>query len=309
MPNNYALEISQLSKTYVNQIQALDQVSLNISQGDFFALLGPNGAGKSTLIGILSSLVIKTAGQVRVMGIDFTQHPSLAKANLGIVPQEVNLNIFETCEQTMLNQAAYQGMPRALAKPRIQCVLDEVGLLDKRHSVTGRLSGGMKRRLMIARALLHDPNILVLDEPTAGVDVEIRQSMWLLLRKLNQQGKTIILTTHYLEEAENLCNSIAIIDKGRIVEHTSMKTLLSRLDHEVIVLYLSLPRQTAPILPSFDCNLVESDILEVTLKSTQSITELFSQLAQQGIVVTRMRNKTNRLESLFMNLVRRDKHE
>ncbi len=298
-----AVEVSGLGKTYDGQHYVLGNVSLAVGRGDFFALLGPNGAGKSTLISILTSLVKESTGTIHIMGINLALQPSLAKQHIGVVPQEVNLNVFEKPYQIIVNQAAYYGLSAKLARQRALLLLQQVDLLDKKDTPVQLLSGGMKRRLMIARALVHDPEILILDEPSAGVDVEIRHVIWDLLRHLNQQGKTIILTTHYLEEAEMLCKNIAILHHGKIIAYTSMQQLLADLERETLVLYLQEPCQIFPQLVGFTTNLVTERVLEVSLTQGQNVTQLIAQLQQQQIVVERIKNKTNRLEVLFMNLI------
>ncbi len=300
-----ALLISHLKKTYSNGFEALKGIHLRVEQGDFFALLGANGAGKSTTIGIISSLVNKTSGVVNIAGFDVHQQPALAKQQLGVVPQEFNFIMHETPYQIVTNAAAFFGVPRPIAKQRAEKYLKLVELWEKRHQLANRLSGGMKRRLMIARALMHEPTLLILDEPTAGVDIEIRQSMWRFLRQLNEQGKTIILTTHYLEEAENLCKKIAIIDQGEILVNTSMKELLDRPVCETFVLYLK-HDITQVNLSDIEYRLIDQGILEVDLNDDQSISDVVKQLASQGIDVNRMRNKVNRLEHLFLQTLQRE---
>ncbi|MDF2530383.1 MAG: transporter ATP-binding protein, partial [Gammaproteobacteria bacterium] len=297
------------TKIYKNGFVALKGIDLMVKQGDFYALLGPNGAGKSTTIGIVTSLVNKTAGEVKVLGVDLHQHPAIAKSFLGVVPQEVNLNIFETPWQILINQAGYYGVNRAVAKQRAEQYLKQMDLWAKKDVQARMLSGGMKRRLMIARALMHQPKILILDEPTAGVDVEIRQAMWSFLTELNKQGVTVILTTHYLEEAESLCNQVAIINKGEIIENTSMKALLLQLESETLVLYPGKALQVAPKLQNFPCSLIDERTLEVEIKKGQALSELFAELNQLGIEISSMRNKSNRLEKLFIDMVKRGNHE
>ena len=298
----YALEIEQLRKTYSGGLEALKGISLNVTEGDFYALLGPNGAGKSTTIGVISSLVNKTSGKVKVFGYDIDQSLELAKQHLGLVPQEFNFNPYETVEQILLQQAGYYGVPRALAKQRAQKYLTQLELWDKRNERARHLSGGMKRRLMIARALIHEPKLLILDEPTAGVDIELRRSMWEFLKKINQQGITIILTTHYLEEAEMLCRNIGIINKGELIENTTMKDLLSKLDVETFI--LDLEEGTAePRLEGVVSHRLQNGSLEIEIEKTQGLNRIFSQLTDQGIKVLSMRNKANRLEELFVNIV------
>ncbi|WP_341659024.1 ABC transporter ATP-binding protein [Vibrio sp.] len=298
----YALEIEQLRKTYSGGFEALKGISLNVAEGDFYALLGPNGAGKSTTIGVISSLVNKTSGKVRVFGYDIEQNLELAKQNLGLVPQEFNFNPFETVEQILLQQAGYYGVPRALAKERAQKYLTQLELWDKRNERARHLSGGMKRRLMIARALIHEPKLLILDEPTAGVDIELRRSMWEFLKKINQQGITIILTTHYLEEAEMLCRNIGIINKGELIENTTMKDLLSKLDVETFILDLE-EGTGEPRLEGVISQRIQNGSLEIEIEKSQGLNRIFSQLTDQGIKVLSMRNKANRLEELFVNIV------
>jgi ABC-2 type transport system ATP-binding protein len=298
-----AISIKNLRKTYDNGFEALKGISLEVEQGDFFALLGPNGAGKSTTIGVISTLVNRSAGEVEVFGRNVDSHVYETKLDLGVVPQEVNFNLFERVEDIVITQAGYYGLPRTLAKERCDKYLRQLGLWDKRRDRSRSLSGGMKRRLMIARALVHEPRLLILDEPTAGVDIELRRSMWDFLIELNRQGTTIILTTHYLEEAEQLCRNIAIIDKGTIVENTSMKSLLAEIDSQVFVLDVlkaDLP-QAALCLKDFDARTLDDQSIEVTVRRGGSINAVFAQLENAGVVVTSMRNKTNRLEQLFIN--------
>ena len=298
-----ALSIQNLGKTYQTGVTALHGIDLEVAQGDFFALLGPNGAGKSTTIGIVSSLVNKTSGKVQVFGHDLDTELAAAKACIGLVPQEFNFNVFEPVVEVLVNQAGYYGVPRRLAFERAERYLNQLGLWDKRHEQSRTLSGGMKRRLMIARALVHEPRLLILDEPTAGVDIEIRHSMWEFLAEINAAGVTIILTTHYLEEAERLCRNIAIIDQGRIVEHTSMRQLLSRMDTHTLVLDLLHPLPAPPTLLGYTAHLVDDHTLEVEVTRDASINALFAALSAQNIAVDSLRNKTNRLEELFIRLV------
>ncbi|PJZ49503.1 ABC transporter ATP-binding protein [Leptospira saintgironsiae] len=300
---NKALEIKNLVKTYAGGVQALKGIDLTVDEGDFFALLGPNGAGKSTTIGILSSLVNKTSGEVKIYGADIDTELTLAKSYIGVVPQEFNFNIFERVEQIVANQGGYYGLSRKIAIERTQNYLSQLGLYEKRKEGAGRLSGGMKRRLMIARALVHNPKVLILDEPTAGVDIEFRRSLWDFLVKLNESGITIILTTHYLEEAENLCKKIAIIDQGKIVENTSMKELLVKLDSQTFVLDLKQPISSPIDLNGFHLNKVDDLTLEVDIGKDNSLNELFRLLDKSGIQISSMRNKSNRLEELFLKLV------
>lgn len=298
----YAIELEGLEKTYANGVKALRSINLKVESGDFFALLGPNGAGKSTTIGILSSLINKTGGNVRIFGTDIDSNPDLAKTYLGIVPQEFNFGIFEAVEQILINQAGFYGIPYKEAKGKVEYYLEKLSLIDKRKSAAGQLSGGMKRRLMIARALVHDPKLLILDEPTAGVDIEIRRSMWEFLKELNQAGKTIILTTHYLEEAESLCKNIAIIDKGEIVENTSMKKLLHRLDKETLIIDLKKSIKSKPISKKFTWEWLDDHTLEVQLDKKESVNQLFTELTKLKLDVLSLRNKSNRLEELFLSL-------
>lgn len=297
-----ALEISGLEKVYKGGFQALKGIDLTVKQGDFFALLGPNGAGKSTTIGIITSLVNKTAGQVSVFGHDIDQALETAKSYIGLVPQEFNFNQFESLMKILVNQAGYYGVERSIAVQRAEKYLKQLDLWNKRNDAARMLSGGMKRRLMIARALMHEPKMLILDEPTAGVDIELRRSMWDFLRELNQQGITIILTTHYLEEAEMLCRNIAIINAGVIVENTDMKSLLAQLDVETFIFDVK-PDPTIKPLSQFTSRLVDEHTIEVDVKKNQTLNAVFSELSEQGINVYSMRNKSNRLEELFVNLV------
>ena len=297
----YALDIKNLKKVYKGGVEALKGVELQVEQGDFFALLGPNGAGKSTTIGIISSLVNASSGQVSVFGHDLEQEKSVAKSCIGLVPQEFNFNQFETLQQIVINQAGYYGVPRDEAKKRAEKYLKQLELWDKRNARARELSGGMKRRLMIARALMHEPKMLILDEPTAGVDIEIRRSMWSFLKAINEQGTTIILTTHYLEEAEMLCRNIAIIDKGQIVENTSIKALLSKLNIETFI--LDVKCDSEPSLTDFEFRMTDDHTLEVDVPKSEGLNPVFVQLQQQGVQVMSMRNKSNRLEELFVRLV------
>jgi ABC-2 type transport system ATP-binding protein len=298
-----ALVLRQLTKVYKNGIKALKGIDLEVAEGDFFALLGPNGAGKTTAIGIITSLVNKTSGTVEVFGYDLDHQLERAKSCIGIVPQEVNFNMFESVITIVVNQAGFYGIPRRLAKQRAEKYLKQLQLWERRNSVARALSGGMKRRLMIARALMHEPKLLILDEPTAGVDIEIRRSMWDFLRKINDEGTTIILTTHYLEEAENLCRNIAIIEGGRIIERDTMANVLRKLQTETFVFNLSDPLTTPPELPAHKTVLTDDHTLEVEVSKGQSLNDIFSQLSSQGVRVISMRNKVNRLEELFMRLV------
>ncbi len=304
-----ALDIENLHKTYRNGFEALKGISLTVEAGDFYALLGPNGAGKSTAISIIASLINKSAGSVAIYGHDLDRDREAAKRQIGLVPQEFNFNMWEPVIEILVNQAGYYGIPRRLAFERAETYLKQLDLWDKRNTQARWLSGGMKRRLMIARALVHQPQLLILDEPTAGVDIEIRRSMWLFLREINRQGTTIILTTHYLEEAENLCRNIAIINHGTIVEQTSMTRLLSQLNTELFVLNLDKPLAVVPELPGYGATLVDANTLEVEVLRERSMNDLFAHLSDQGISVMSMRNKQNRLEQLFIDLVDRGNRE
>lgn len=297
-----ALDISALQKTYKGGFQALKGIDLTVNQGDFFALLGPNGAGKSTTIGVITSLVNKTGGQVKVFGHDIDNALEEAKSHIGLVPQEFNFNQFESLTKILVNQAGYYGVDRKTALERAEKYLKQLDLWEKRDNAARMLSGGMKRRLMIARALMHEPKMLILDEPTAGVDIELRRSMWDFLRELNQQGITIILTTHYLEEAEMLCRNIAIIDSGVIVENTDMKSLLAKLDVETFILDLK-EGSAEPTIDGFCYRVIDDHTVEVDVKKSQRINDVFTQLSEQNIDVQSMRNKSNRLEELFVSLV------
>jgi len=298
-----ALSVRGLVKRYKNGVEALRGIDLDVHEGDFFALLGPNGAGKSTLIGICTSLVTKTEGSVRVFGHDLDTDLEAAKSCIGVVPQELNLNQFETPETIVVNQAGFYGIPRRVARERAEKYLTKLSLWDKRNKMTRTLSGGMKRRLMIARALVHEPRLLILDEPTAGVDIAIRRSMWEFLRELNEAGTTIILTTHYLEEAESLCRNIAIIDRGRIAEADRMDRLLRRLHTESFVLSLREAISVAPSVPGYDIRLVDANTLEVEVSKDRDLNDLFARLSADGVHVITLRNKVNRLEEIFMRLV------
>lgn len=298
-----ALSIRNLTKTYANGFQALKGVDLDVEEGDFFALLGPNGAGKSTTIGIIASLVNKTGGTVKIFDTDIDTDFAKAKTYLGLVPQEFNFNVFEPVVEIVVNQAGYYGIERHEAFRRAEGCLKQLGLWDHRHDIARNLSGGMKRRLMIARALVHQPRLLILDEPTAGVDIEIRRSMWRFMREINTRGTTIILTTHYLEEAESLCRNIGIIDHGELIEHSTMKHLLGQLQTETFVLDLAKPIERLPELPGHAFALIDDHTLEVEISKDTGINQVFIDLAARGIEVLSMRNKTNRLEQLFMRLV------
>lgn len=300
----YALEIEQLRKTYAGGFEALKGISLQVKKGDFYALLGPNGAGKSTTIGIISSLVNKTSGTTKVFGYDIDTDLELAKQNLGLVPQEFNFNQFETVEQIVMQQAGYYGVSKVLARERAEKYLKKLDLWEKRKERARNLSGGMKRRLMIARALMHEPQLLILDEPTAGVDIELRRSMWEFLKEINQeQGITIILTTHYLEEAEMLCRNIGIINRGELIENTTMKALLGKLSVETFILDIE-SEGKVPELEGVNRQSIVDGSLEIELDKSQGLNSVFSQLTEHGIKVLSMRNKANRLEELFVSIVR-----
>jgi len=298
-----ALTIENLCKVYGDGFEALKGISLQVEQGDFFAMLGPNGAGKSTTIGIICSLVAKTSGTVSVFDIDIDKDFAAAKKYIGIVPQEFNFNQFEMGMDIVINQAGYYGLPPELAKQRAEKYLRALGLWDKRNVPSRMLSGGMKRRLMIARALVHEPRLLILDEPTAGVDIEMRRSMWEFLREINAQGTTIILTTHYLEEAEALCRHIAIINKGEIVEHSSIKALLRRLKREVFILDCVEDAPESLEIEGFAVRQLDSHTLEVEVEKGQYINQVFEELDRQGVHINSMRNRANRLEEMFVKLV------
>jgi ABC-2 type transport system ATP-binding protein len=298
-----ALSVRGLVKTYKNGVQALKGIDLDVEQGDFFALLGPNGAGKTTLIGIATSLVNKTAGSMSIFGHDIDRELEAAKACVGVVPQEINFNMFESPQTILVNQAGFYGIEREVARERAENYLKQLQLWDKRNNMSRSLSGGMKRRLMIARALMNEPRLLILDEPTAGVDIEIRRSMWDFLRGINERGTTIILTTHYLEEAETLCRNIAIIDGGRIAERDRMSSLLLKLHTETFVLTLRNSLSAAPKLEGYATHLGDAHTLEVEVSKDQNLNEIFSRLSTLGIEVLSMRNKVNRLEEIFMRLV------
>jgi len=299
----FAVEIYRLKKTYAGGVEALKGIDLAIEPGDFFALLGPNGAGKSTTISILCSLVNKSEGVVKVFGHDLDTERNWVKMQIGVVPQEFNFNQFEPVEEVVINQGGFYGLTRQKARERSEILLKQLGLWDKRKTMSRQLSGGMKRRLMIARALVHEPRLLILDEPTAGVDIELRRGMWQFLSDINAAGTTIILTTHYLEEAEQLCRNIAIINEGRIIKHTNMRDLLGTVAQETFVLYCNQAIVSLPVIPAADARIIEPDVLEVDLVQGQSLSEVFEVLRGQGIEVVRMKNKTNRLEELFLKLV------
>jgi ABC-2 type transport system ATP-binding protein len=301
----YALSVRGLTKTYRNGVEALRGVDLDVEQGDFFALLGPNGAGKTTLIGIITSLVNKSGGLASVFGHDIDHELEAAKACIGVVPQELNFNMWESPFTIVVNQAGFYGIPRPVARVRAEKYLKQLQLWDKRNGMSRGLSGGMKRRLMIARALMHEPRLLILDEPTAGVDIEIRRSMWDFLREINERGTTIILTTHYLEEAETLCRNIAIINGGLIVERDRMSSLLRRLHVQTFVLNLREPLARPPELNGYAASLIDDHTLEVEVSNEENLNDVFARLSLLGIEVLSMRNKVNRLEEIFMRLVER----
>lgn len=299
-----ALSIRGLTKEYGNGFQALKGIDLDVQQGDFFALLGPNGAGKSTTLGVVCSLVQKTQGKVSIFGIDIDKDFSKAKYQIGVVPQEFNFNQFEKVLDIVLAQAGYYGMTRREALPRAEQLLTDLGLWDKRNGSARMLSGGMKRRLMIARALMHRPKLLILDEPTAGVDIELRRSMWEYMRRINRdEGTTIILTTHYLEEAESLCRNIAIINHGEIVRNTSVRELLTELSRETFLLDLAAPVSDAPVVEGFDIQRLEASQLSLVIHRGQRLNDVFSALTEQGLQVVSMRNRANRLEEMFVSMV------
>jgi ABC-2 type transport system ATP-binding protein len=301
--NPPALQMTNLRKTYRGRVTALRGVSLTVQEGDFFALLGPNGAGKSTAIGIISSLVLKTAGEIKIFGVDVDNEFSRAKSLIGVVPQEINFNQFETVNDIILNQAGYYGIDRPDAQKRAEKILKQTQLWDRRDEISRNLSGGMKRRLMISRALIHEPRLLILDEPTAGVDIEVRRSMWKFLTDLNKSGTTIILTTHYLEEAESLCRNIAIIDKGEIVENTSMQLLLRKLGAESFIFDCTSSISTLSKLGDHQIRKLDDHRFEVTVNQGENLNTVFEELSKSGIKIQSMRNKSNRLEELFLGLV------
>ncbi|MCK5870066.1 MAG: ABC transporter ATP-binding protein [Methyloprofundus sp.] len=302
-----ALSIHKLKKTYANGLVAIKSIDLEVEEGDFFALLGPNGAGKSTLIGIVSSLVNASSGSVQIFGADLKRNKQLAKSYIGLVPQEINFNQFETTQNIVMNQAGYYGMPRREALKQTERCLKLMHLWEQRNTVSRRLSGGMKRRVMIARAMVHQPKLLILDEPTAGVDIEIRRSMWETMQQVNKEGTTIILTTHYLEEAESLCRNIAIINQGEIVEHTNMQSLLARLNIEHFVCDVETPLTEISYIPGYKIEVLNPLQLSVAVPKTLGLNNLFQGLSAQNIDVISMKNKSNRLEQLFLDLIDTDK--
>jgi ABC-2 type transport system ATP-binding protein len=299
-----ALIIQELTKKYANGVVALKGIDLEVEQGDFFGLLGPNGAGKSTTIGIVASLVNKSSGKVSIFGHDLDQEPEMAKTQLGLVPQEFNFNVFEKVIDILTSQAGYYGIPYKVARERAEYYLKKLGLWEKAFDSARHLSGGLKRRLMIIRGLIHSPKLLILDEPTAGVDIELRRATWNFLREINEQGTTIILTTHYLEEAESLCKRVAIINHGEIVENMRVKQLLAQLDQESLVLDLKEPLASLPYVPGFQCQLIDEKTMEVSFHRKATLNQLFSALSAVGCEVISMRNKTNRLEEFFLNRVK-----
>lgn len=301
-PKN-AISIRGLTKTYANGFQALKGIDMDVKENDFFALLGPNGAGKSTIIGIISTLVRASAGAIQVFGQDVATHVYETKLSLGIVPQEINFSQFEKVGDIVITQAGYYGLRGDFARQRAEKYLRKLDLWEKRDNRSRTLSGGMKRRLMIARALVHEPRLLILDEPTAGVDIELRRSMWEFLQELNRNGTTIILTTHYLEEAENLCRNIAIINQGQIVENTSMRKLLDKLARQTLIFDTCHEISSLPVFndPDIQCNAIDSHSFEVSLSTSRDINGLYSALSNQGVLIRAMRNKTNRLEELFLS--------
>ncbi|MET2058742.1 ABC transporter ATP-binding protein [Enterococcus faecium] len=302
-----ALEINNLKKIYGSGVEALRGIDLSVKEGDFYALLGPNGAGKSTTIGIITSLVNKTSGKVNVFSYDLDKDLVRAKQQIGLVPQEFNFNPFETVQQIVVNQAGYYGVSRKEAMKRSEKYLKQSNLWEKRNVRARMLSGGMKRRLMIARALMHEPRLLILDEPTAGVDIELRREMWEFLRELNENGTTIILTTHYLEEAEMLCRNIGIIQSGELIENTSMKELLSKLQFETFIFDLA-PYDTKPVIEGYACTFEDEQTIAVEVERNQGVNGIFDQLTRQGIKVLSMRNKSNRLEELFLKITEENNH-
>ena len=302
---SFALEINQLKKVYSGGTEALKGISLKVQEGDFYALLGPNGAGKSSTIGIIGTLVTKTSGSVKIFDIDIDKNVALAKSMLGVVSQEINFSQFEKVIDIVSTQAGFYGIKKSIAKPKVETMLKKLGLWDKRNDQARTLSGGYKRRLMIAKALIHEPKLLILDEPTAGVDIELRRDMWRFLKEINNNGTTIILTTHYLEEAEQLCRNIGIIDQGEIVVDTSMKDLLRKLDVQGFVLDLEEPLDNEPVVDGFDLKVEDPLTLVTAVNKDKSINSLFDQLNKLGIKVKSMRNQSNRLEELFIEMIKK----
>lgn len=303
----YALSVKNLKKVYANGLVALKGIDLTVAEGDFFALLGPNGAGKSTTIGILCSLINKTSGEVNIFDYNIDTDLQSAKSCIGVVPQEMNFNPFEKIMHIVVNQAGYYGIPRQIATERAEYYLNKMSLWDKRNQSALRLSGGMKRRLMIVRALVNEPKLLILDEPSAGVDIELRYGLWEFLKELNQRGTTIILTTHYLEEAEQLCKNIAIIDRGEIIKHANTKSLLYQVNVQTLILDFAKHLDTPPSLPGFYYRILDGNTIEVELHEHQSLNALFAMLTEQQLQVVSLRNKTNRLEELFVRLINDNK--
>jgi len=301
----FALEIKDLKKVYAGGTEALKGISLNVKEGDFYALLGPNGAGKSSTIGIIGTLVTKTSGSVKIFDADIDNNVAIAKSMLGVVSQEINFSQFEKVLDIVTTQAGFYGIKKSIAEPKVEEMLKRLGLWDKRNDQARTLSGGYKRRLMIAKALIHDPKLLILDEPTAGVDIELRREMWSFLKEINENGTTIILTTHYLEEAEQLCRNIGIIDHGEIVADTSMKDLLSRLDVQGFVMDLDKPLDKEPTVEGFELKLEDSSTLVAAVNKDKSINSLFDELSKLGIKVKSMRNESNRLEELFIEMIKK----
>ena len=301
----FALEIKDLKKVYAGGTEALKGISLNVKEGDFYALLGPNGAGKSSTIGIIGTLVTKTSGSVKIFDADIDNNVAIAKSMLGVVSQEINFSQFEKVLDIVTTQAGFYGIKKSIAEPKVKEMLKRLGLWDKRNDQARTLSGGYKRRLMIAKALIHDPKLLILDEPTAGVDIELRREMWSFLKEINENGTTIILTTHYLEEAEQLCRNIGIIDHGEIVADTSMKDLLSRLDVQGFVMDLDKPLDKEPTVEGFELKLEDSSTLVAAVNKDKSINSLFDELSKLGIKVKSMRNESNRLEELFIEMIKK----
>ena len=301
----FALEIKDLKKVYAGGTEALKGISLNVKEGDFYALLGPNGAGKSSTIGIIGTLVTKTSGSVKIFDEDIDNNVAIAKSMLGVVSQEINFSQFEKVLDIVTTQAGFYGIKKSIAEPKVEEMLKRLGLWDKRNDQARTLSGGYKRRLMIAKALIHDPKLLILDEPTAGVDIELRREMWSFLKEINENGTTIILTTHYLEEAEQLCRNIGIIDHGEIVADTSMKDLLSRLDVQGFVMDLDKPLDKEPTVEGFELKLEDSSTLVAAVNKDKSINSLFDELNKLGIKVKSMRNESNRLEELFIEMIKK----
>ena len=302
---NFALEINNLKKIYSGGTEALKGISLKVREGDFYALLGPNGAGKSSTIGIIGTLVTKTSGSVKIFNIDLDKNVALAKSMLGVVSQEINFSQFEKVIDIVTTQAGFYGIKKSIAKPKVEKMLKKLSLWDKRNDQARTLSGGYKRRLMIAKALIHEPKLLILDEPTAGVDIELRRDMWRFLKEINENGTTIILTTHYLEEAEQLCRNIGIIDQGEIIADTNMKDLLSRLDVQGFVLDLEKPLENEPKVEGFELRLEDPLTLVAAIYKDKSINSLFEQLNKLGIKIKSMRNESNRLEELFIEMIRK----